>query len=104
MILNVQKYLSRVMNTSLSLIRHRNLIKIKSLAENSSFSSWQFSYQASKTLGLHPFVVKKTLPIAQNFSMEELKNSYQKLLELDYQIKTGKIDPKIGIEMFVTTL
>lgn len=82
----------------------RTLIKIKSLVENSSFTYWQFSYQASKILGLHPFVIKKTLPIAQNFSMEELKNIYQKLLELDYQIKTGKIDPKIGIEMFVMTL
>ncbi|HOK35344.1 MAG TPA: DNA polymerase III subunit delta [Candidatus Pacearchaeota archaeon] len=89
---------------SMIVYQFRNLIKIKSFTENSSFSSWQFSYQASKILGLHPFVIKKTLPIAQQFSMEELKNIYQKLLELDYQIKTGKIAPEVGIEMFVTTL
>jgi DNA polymerase-3 subunit delta len=85
----------------LSMINYqfRNLMKIKSLLKEK-----KTIYQIQRTSGLHPFVVKKTLPLAQNFSMEELKNIYQKLLELDLSIKTGKIEPKIGIEMFVMEL
>lgn len=85
----------------LSLINYqfRNLIKIKSLInEKKSF------FQIIKISHLHPFIVKKTFSIAKNFSMEELKNIYKKLLETDFAIKTGKVDPKLGIEMFISSL
>jgi DNA polymerase-3 subunit delta len=82
----------------LSMINYqfRNLIKIKSLLNES-----KPFYTLQKMTKLHPFVIKKTLPIAQKFSMEQLKEIYKKLLETDFQIKTGKIDPKLGIEMFI---
>jgi DNA polymerase-3 subunit delta len=87
---------------SMIVYQFRNLIKIKSLLTEDGHPL--DLYQAQKKSKLHPFVFKKTLPIAQNFSMEELKNIYQKLLELDFKIKTGKIEPKLGIEMFVIEL
>ena len=74
----------------------RNLIKIKSLIEQG-----KDLFQIQKLSKLHPFVIRKAFPIARNFSMEKLKNIYQKLFLLDYKIKTGKIDPRLGIEMFV---
>lgn len=82
----------------LSMINYqfRNLIKVKSLLEDRK----KF-YQIQRISKLHPFVVKKTLFIARNFSMEELKKIYKNLLETDFAIKTGKIDPKLGIELFV---
>lgn len=87
---------------SMIVYQFRNLLKLKSsTTETKSFLN---IYQLQKIVGLHPFVIKKTLPIAQGFSMEELKNIYQKLLELDFQIKSGKIDPRLGIEMFITAL
>ncbi|MGB4253521.1 MAG: DNA polymerase III subunit delta [Minisyncoccales bacterium] len=87
---------------SMIVYQFRNLLKLKDLAtETKSFLN---IYQLQRITGLHPFVIKKTLPIAQKFSIEELKNIYQKLLKLDFQIKTGKIEPRLGIEMFITNL
>jgi len=83
----------------------RVLIKIKSiLEENKNNIRSQKLYRQFRKSGIHPFVIKKTLPIAKNFSMEELKRIYQKLFQLDLEIKTGKIEPGLGIEMFVTGL
>lgn len=80
----------------------RNIIMIKSLIEEKKRQT--STYYQFKNIGIHPFVIRKTIPIAKNFTMGELKNIYQKLLELDFGIKTGKIEPKIGIEMFVMEL
>ena len=53
---------------------------------------------------LHPFVFKKTQSQASNFSFEELKKIYQKLLEIDLDIKTGRINARTALELFVTKL
>lgn len=66
----------------------RNLIKVKSGGGKD----------------LHPFVFKKTSQQARNFSFEELKKIYQKLLEIDLSIKTGKADARTALELFVTEL
>ncbi len=82
----------------LSMINYqfRNILKIKSLIEEKkSF------FQIQKLTKLHPFVVKKTFPLAKNFSIDELKAIYKKILEVDFKIKTGKIEPKLAIEMFI---
>lgn len=85
----------------LSMINYqfRNLIKIRNLMdENKNF------YQIQKISKLHPFVVKKTLPIARDFSIQELKNIYGKILETDFALKTGKVEPRLGIEMFIAEI
>lgn len=85
----------------LSMINYqfRNIIKIKSLIdEEKSF------FQIQTMTKLHPFVVKKTFPIAKNFSMQELKKIYKNLLETDFSIKTGKIEPRLGLEMFIAEI
>lgn len=84
---------------SMIIFQFRNLIKIKSACEEG-----KNSFQIQKSLRIHPFVIRKTLPITQNFSMEELKKIYQKLSRLDFKIKIGKIEPRIGIEMFIMEL
>lgn len=53
---------------------------------------------------LHPFVFRKTLQQAKNFTFEELKKIYRKLLEIDLDIKTGRTNPKAALEVFVTEL
>lgn len=84
---------------SMIVFQFRNLIKIKSLLEEGkSF------FRIQKESHLHPFVIKKTLPIAKKFSMEELKNIYRKLFEVDVKIKTGKVEPDLAIETFVMEL
>jgi len=83
----------------------RNLIKIKSiLEENKKDKIFQRLHQQFRKSGIHPFAIKKTLPIARKFSIEELKKIYKQLFEFDYKIKTGRIEPRLGIEMFIMGL
>lgn len=55
----------------------------------------------AKKLGLHPFVVKKSLPLIRKYSMSDLKKIYQQLLDLDIKTKTGQGDQKVLLDLFV---
>lgn len=43
----------------------------------------------AKALKLHPFVVKKTLPLLKKYSYEQLQSAQARLLETDRKMKTG---------------
>lgn len=90
---------------SMIVFQFRNLIKIKSILEENNYNlrSPKLRQQFWKSR-IHPFVIKKTLPIAKNFSMEELKEIYKKLFEVDLKIKTGKVEPDLAIETFIMEL
>ena len=57
-----------------------------------------------KRTGLHPFVVQKTMPLCAKFSFEELKKIYWRIFEIDSDIKTGKIDAELAIDMLVAEI
>jgi len=82
----------------LSMINYqfRNLLIIKELIEKK-----HSYYSILKKLQLNPFVVKKSYQQAQRFSLSELKKIYQKIFQIDFNIKTGKINPEIALELFV---
>jgi DNA polymerase-3 subunit delta len=71
----------------------RNIISVKS-------SDGERAYD----LGMHPFVFSKSLSQSRNFSLEELKRIYARIVELDFQIKVGKIDQNIAIDMLITEI
>lgn len=48
--------------------------------------------------------VKKTLEQANRYSLPRLKEVYQKLLETDISIKTGKFDAELALNMLVAEL
>lgn len=74
----------------------RNLLIIKDLIEKSK------PYNIIlKTSGLHPFVVKKSYYQSQKFSFQELKKIYQKIFEIDFSIKTGRIEPGAGLDLLI---
>ncbi len=74
----------------------RNIIIVKdSLARNPKTSTLP---------GIHPYVFKKTSFHAKNYQIEDLKKIYKRLLQLDYQTKTGIIDPEAAIDLFVHEL
>src|SRR3989338_1553168 len=77
----------------------RNLIKLKSLIEQNTPY-----YNLSKKAKLHPFVVKKTSAQLKNFSLNELKKIYQKLLEIEVGIKKGLLEPKAALDLLVGEL
>ncbi|MFH1610895.1 MAG: DNA polymerase III subunit delta [Patescibacteria group bacterium] len=59
------------------------------------------SMNAAKILKLHPFVVQKSLPMVNKYSMEKLKEIYMKLLDIDLQLKSSKISGEILLEKFI---
>src|SRR4030042_2871603 len=77
----------------------RNLLEIKELIEK------KISY--SGILGrssLHPFVVKKTYWLAREFSFSQLKKIYTRIFKTDLDVKTGKMEPEIALDLLITSI
>ena len=96
----LQKHLEKGDNPLylLSMINYqfRNLLIIKDLIEKNR------SYNLIiKKSGLHPFVVRKTYSQSRWFTIQELKKIYQRIFEVDLDIKTGKIEPEAALELLV---
>jgi len=77
----------------------RNLLIIKDLIEKN-----KPYYNFQKITGLHPFVIKKSYNQAQRFSLQELKKIYQKIFQVDLNIKTGKLDPNAALDLFIAEI
>ena len=73
----------------------RNLLTVKELMEKK---------QSLSGSGLHPFVVKKTSYLCGSFTLDQLKNIYQKIFEIDADIKTGKIDAELALDLLVSQI
>lgn len=85
---------------SMYVYQFRNLLKIgehywKGLSDR---------FDIAKKTKLHPYVVQKTLPQLKNFTLEKLKNVYQKLQKIDFESKTGKVDIYLALDKFVVEL
>jgi len=81
---------------SMIVYQFRNLIKIKSVG-----IKYRQISDLAKIVGLHPYVVQKTVAQTKKFSLSELKEKYQKLLDLDLAIKIGKMEPITALDLFV---
>ncbi len=55
----------------------------------------------AKELGLPNFVIKDCLIQSNNFNKLELYTSIEKCLNIDVDIKVGKVNDKIGVEMLI---
>jgi len=60
--------------------------------------------QIANTVKVHPFRVKLALQQAKLFSSDELANILLELAEADYQMKTGKKDKQLVLELFLLKL
>jgi len=81
---------------SMYFYQFRNLVKIKPLSEKNISPQ-----DISTKLKMHPFVVRKSLEQARNFSWEKLKALYNSLCEIDFESKTGKTDIELALDKFV---
>lgn len=61
-------------------------------------------YMITKKSGLHPFVAQKCLPITAKFSFEDLKRIYNKIFKIDCDIKTGRLDPELALDMLIAEI
>lgn len=60
--------------------------------------------QIASKLKLHPFVVKKSISQSSRFSLNELQNGLERLIQLDYLNKQGRADIKSELYVIVASL
>jgi DNA polymerase-3 subunit delta len=77
----------------------RNLLIIRDLIDKQ-----KPYYLILKETGFHPYVVKKSYPLAKKFKTSELKKIYQKLFKVDLNIKTGKVEPRAALELLIAQI
>jgi DNA polymerase III subunit delta len=81
---------------SMYFYQFRNLVKVKPLAEKN-----MSPVDIASKLKMHPFVARKSLEQARNFSWPKLKSLYNQLCEIDFESKTGKTDINLALDKFV---
>ncbi len=60
--------------------------------------------QVASQLKLHPFVAQKGVEQARNFSLPVLKNILSRLVDIDFNVKTGQGDYSTGLNMLIAKL
>jgi DNA polymerase III subunit delta len=85
---------------SMFFYQFRNMLRVADLAEK----GMENDYEISRATGLHPFVVKKSLSQINRFSFSGFKKIYQKLGELDTNVKTGKVEIKLALDKFLVEI
>lgn len=77
----------------------RNILSVRELMEKGA------AYQKILSqIKLHPFVIKKSYWQAQKFTLPELKKIYRKILQADFNIKTGRLNPETALDLFVAEI
>ncbi|MCR5273555.1 MAG: DNA polymerase III subunit delta [Lachnospiraceae bacterium] len=75
----------------------RLIWEIKSMAKRGERDT-----SIAKVEGIPSFAVKKYLAMARNFNRDELTSGIEEGLSLEEQFKTGRINDKIAVEIFIT--
>ncbi len=57
-----------------------------------------------KQLSLHPFVTRKMVEQARNYSVEQLEQIMEQLLETDVNLKTSQLEAGLALDMLVVEL
>ncbi len=69
-----------------------------------ALDSGETSRKISGSLKIHPFVAQKGIGQVRGFSLEQLKKIFQRLVEIDYLMKTGQADIKTALSVFLVRL
>lgn len=77
----------------------RMMLQVKEL-ERQGYSYQQMAGQ----LGGHPYGIKIAAEQSRRFSMEQLAGALARLAELDYGMKSGRVDKVMGLELFILKL
>jgi len=57
----------------------------------------------SEKISIPPFAVNKYLGQAKNFTVKKLKDALEFGIDIEEQVKTGRLVEKIGVELFIVT-
>ncbi|TVY09106.1 DNA polymerase III subunit delta [Paenibacillus cremeus] len=77
----------------------RIMFQVKDLTQQ-GYSQQQIASQIS----VHPYAVKIAAGQANRFELNKLAHILRQLADLDFQMKSGKIDKVLGLEMFLLKL
>lgn len=77
----------------------RQLCQIKAMQAARASSD-----EITRSLSLHPFVVKKLMTQARTFNTRELNHLLKELVQLEWDFKRGKADLETGLELMVVRL
>jgi DNA polymerase-3 subunit delta len=72
------------------------LLKVKKMEQKGMPRS-----EMTKVLGLHPFIIGKIQNQASSFSVDSLKEYMRKCMEMDLASKTGRMDGRMALELFI---
>lgn len=81
---------------SMVVSKWRNLIKVSASGGSAS--------GGKSLVKMHPYALKKAKQQAEKYSLEDLKQHYKLLADLDFQIKTGQKDSRFALDYFVLKL
>lgn len=79
--------------------QYRLLIQLREHLDNSGSQN-----SAADALGQRDFVIRKLSGQVRHYRLDQLERIYTYLSEMDVDIKTGKVEAKLALEMFVTRL
>lgn len=77
----------------------RQITQVKSLLSDSLSNS-----EICSALKIPPFTLPAIKLKAESFDWDRLTMIYEKTNNLDYEMKTGRIDPKLGLTLLITVL
>lgn len=60
--------------------------------------------ELSSELKIHPYTISKGQRYLHRFEKSHVKMLFRKLADLDFAIKQGKIEPKLGLNLFLATI
>jgi len=84
---------------SMIVYQYRNMIKIAELKD-----ARKSMPEIAKEAKVHPFVVRKTFSILNNYSLKDLFKIYQLLYETDLGIKSGELEPSVALDRVLARL
>lgn len=74
----------------------RSLIKVKAASQKGLSPEL-----ISKSLKIHPFVVRKVSGFTERFTLEKLRGIYKKIAQIDYNSKRGELDLETALYMLI---
>jgi DNA polymerase-3 subunit delta len=67
-------------------------------------TSGGYPAELAKTLGIHPYPAEKVAKQSRGFELAQLEHIYRALHDYDLQIKTGRIEPELALDLLIAGL
>ena len=76
-----------------------DLVRIRDM-----YTSRKTNGEIAQAIGMHPFRVEKTIPLARKFTADHLDRLYSRLTELDWADKTGRADLTTQLDLLIVEI